>query len=95
LHIDRLQPLLTTLYNTPFVPFTQFNNTLVAGGLVAGIVLWLPVFILLCILIPVYRKTVAPKIRNARLVKALAQIPFIITLRKIAGTASDIKSALE
>ena len=43
LHIAALQPLFTTLYNMPFVPWTKFNNTLVAGGLVGGIALWLPV----------------------------------------------------
>jgi uncharacterized protein (TIGR03546 family) len=94
LHIPRLQPLFTTLYNMPFVPFTQFNNTLVAGGLAAGIVLWLPFYILLCILIPVYRKTLAPLIRNSRLVKAVAKLPLVVAIHKIAGTASDIKSSL-
>jgi uncharacterized protein (TIGR03546 family) len=95
LHIEKLQPLFTTLYNTPFVPFTGYNNTLVAGGLVTGIVLWLPVYILLCILIPVYRKTLAPKIRNSRFVKAIAKLPLVVAIHKMAGTVSDIKSSLE
>jgi len=62
LHIESLQPLYTSLYNMPFVPFTNFNNTLVAGGMVIGIVLWLPVYFLVLRLIPLYRerKTIKP-----------------------------------
>jgi uncharacterized protein (TIGR03546 family) len=36
---DSLRPLWTTLYNAPLAPLTRFNNTLVLGGLVGGIVL--------------------------------------------------------
>ncbi|GHV95047.1 hypothetical protein AGMMS50293_13670 [Spirochaetia bacterium] len=82
LHIEALQPFFTTLYNMPFVPFTKFNNTLVAGGLAGGIVLWLPVFLLFMALIPLYRNTVAPKIRNLKLIKAVAKIPFLAAIEK-------------
>lgn len=84
LHITALQPLFTSMYNMPFVPFTQFNNTLVAGGLVAGIVLWLPVFLLLLPFIGWYRNIVAPKIRNSKLAKAINKIPFVALLQKAA-----------
>jgi uncharacterized protein (TIGR03546 family) len=77
LHIDSLQPLFTTMYNMPFVPFTKFNNTLVIGGLAAGIVLWLPVFFLFITLIPLYRNHVAPKIKNSKFVKKLATSPLL------------------
>ncbi|GHV58303.1 hypothetical protein AGMMS49579_25560 [Spirochaetia bacterium] len=76
LHIEALRPLFTTLYNMPFVPFTRFNNTLVAGGLVGGIVLWLPVFFLVMALVPLYRNIIAPKIRNTKIFKAIAKMPF-------------------
>ena len=82
LHIAALQPLFTTLYNMPFVPFTRFNNTLVAGGLAGGIALWLPVFGLFMALIPLYRNTVAPKIRNSKLVRAMGKIPFLSAIEK-------------
>jgi uncharacterized protein (TIGR03546 family) len=66
----------------PFVPFTSFNNTLVAGGLVGGIVLWLPVFLLFMALIPLYRNTIAAKIRNSKIVKAIAKFPFFSAIDK-------------
>jgi uncharacterized protein (TIGR03546 family) len=77
LHIEALQPLFTTMYNMPFVPFTKFNNTLVMGGLTAGIVLWLPVFFLFMTLIPLYRNHIAPKIRDSKLVKKLTKSPIL------------------
>ncbi|MCL2069464.1 MAG: TIGR03546 family protein [Treponema sp.] len=85
LHIEALQPLLTSLYNMPFVPFTKFNNTLVAGGIVSGIVLWLPVFFLMLLLVPLYRHTLAPKIRESKIVKAIKNVPFVSKLQKLAA----------
>jgi len=75
LHIGALQPLFTTLYNMPFVPFTKFNNTLVAGGLVSGIVLWLPFFYLFMALIPLYRNKLGPKLRENKIVKKILNFP--------------------
>ncbi|MDR0623106.1 MAG: TIGR03546 family protein [Treponema sp.] len=89
LHIDALRPLFTSLYNMPFVPFTRFNNTLVAGGLAGGIILWLPVFFLFMALIPLYRNTIAPKIRNLRIFKIVAKIPFISSISKAVSNMPD------
>ncbi len=75
LHIEALQPLFTTMFNMPFVPFTKFNNTLVMGGLVGGAALWLPVFFLFMALIPLYRNTLAPKIRNSKIFKIIIKSP--------------------
>jgi uncharacterized protein (TIGR03546 family) len=61
LHIDVLQPFFTSLYNMPFVPFTKFYNTLVAGGLVSGIVLWLPAYLLVFGLMSFGRNVLGPK----------------------------------
>ena len=80
LHIEALQPFFTTLYNMPFVPLTKFNNTLVAGGLVCGIVLWLPVFFLVIALVPLYRNKVVPKLRSSKFVGAIKKLPVIAPL---------------
>lgn len=82
LHVQALQPLFTTMYNMPFVPFTKFNNTLVAGGLAGGAILWLPVFFIFMALIPLYRNTVAPKIKESKIVKAIGKIPFLKLIEK-------------
>ncbi|MDR0390239.1 MAG: TIGR03546 family protein [Spirochaetaceae bacterium] len=89
LHIEALQPAFTTLYNMPLSPFTRFYNTLVAGGLVAGLVLWIPVFFLGRLAIFGYRNTLAPKIRENKLVKGIKNIPFIASLGKAVAAARD------
>jgi hypothetical protein len=55
----------------PFVPFTNFNNTLVMGGLAGGIALWLPVFLIFMGFISLYRHTLGPKIRSLKFVQAV------------------------
>jgi uncharacterized protein (TIGR03546 family) len=92
LHIENLQPFFTTLYNMPFVPFTRFNNTLVAGGLVAGIALWLPVFFLIIVLVPLYRNSFLPKVVNSKIVKAVKQLPFV---SKIGETIATLKESYD
>jgi uncharacterized protein (TIGR03546 family) len=69
LHIEALQPFFITLYNMPLVPLTAFNNTLVAGGLCLGLILWIPAFFLFLLFIPLYRNVLIPKIRNSKLFK--------------------------
>jgi uncharacterized protein (TIGR03546 family) len=82
LHLEPLQPLLTTMYNMPFVPFTRFNNTLVAGGLAAGIALWLPLFVLMLPVIALYRNTLAPKIRKSKVFMTIAKFPLFALVDK-------------
>lgn len=40
-----LKGFWTLLYNTPIVPWTRFNNTVVMGGLATGLVLFVPIFL--------------------------------------------------
>jgi len=82
LYIEALRPFFTSMYNMPFVPFTKFNNTVVMGGLASGIILWLPIFVLFMILIPLYRNHLAPKIRESKLVKAIAKFPLFKLVEK-------------
>jgi uncharacterized protein (TIGR03546 family) len=89
LHIEALRPLFTTLYNMPFVPYTRFYNTLVAGGILGGLILWVPVFCLFMALIPLYRNRLAPRIRQARLFKAIARIPFFSAIAKAVSNMTE------
>lgn len=41
-----LQGLWTALYNKPLMPWTSFNETLVLGNLVLGLLLYVPVYLL-------------------------------------------------
>lgn len=43
-NVPLLHPLWVTLYNTPVVPYTSFNNTVYLGSLVLWLVLVYPVY---------------------------------------------------
>jgi uncharacterized protein (TIGR03546 family) len=91
LHIDSLQPAFTTLYNMPFVPFTNFNNTLVAGGLVGGLVLFIPVFFLIFLLIPLYRTRLVPALQRTRFFTAMRKLPIVSALGNAVAAAAGGK----
>jgi len=82
LHIEALQPMFTTMYNMPFVPFTKFNNTLVMGGLAGGALLWLPVFFIFLALIPLYRKYVSVKIKESKILRKILKFPLLRMIDK-------------
>ena len=84
-----LQNIFTLIYNTPFLAYTNFNNTIVMGGFVLGIILWLPVFLLFKVLIKVYRKKLAPKIAESKIIKLLKKVPI---LSKLGGSIQKITS---
>jgi uncharacterized protein (TIGR03546 family) len=90
-----LSDLFTAAYNLPLLPLSRFNNTVVMGGLVAGIALWVPVFLLFRWLVVLYRRGLRDRIAGSRLVKALRRVPLIATIgnavRKIGGAAMSLR----
>lgn len=71
LELESLQPLFTTLYNLPIVPFTKFYNTVVMGAGVTSILLFPIVFVLSKKLIEKYRVTVVAKFKQTKFWKAV------------------------
>ena len=88
LHIESLHPFFTSLYNMPLVPLTGFNNTLVAGALVSGLLLWLPVFALVYLLIPYYRNAVVPVLRENKIMGSIKKLPLVAPLIKMVSQFS-------
>lgn len=66
-----LKPLWTFLYNIPLVPFTRFNNTVVLGSLVIGILLFIPLFLLTKKGIVKYREEWREKVNKLKIVQVL------------------------
>lgn len=66
-----LSPLLTTLYNTPIVPYTRFNNSIVMGSGIVTILLAPVVFVVANILISKYRVHVVARIKSTKVWKAM------------------------
>jgi uncharacterized protein (TIGR03546 family) len=66
-----LEPLWTSLWNTPVVPLTNFNNTVVLGSVVVSLALFLPVLVGARWGVARYRATVAERIRRSRWYRAV------------------------
>lgn len=85
-----LQGIFTALYNIPLIPYTRFNNTVVMGGFITGIVLWLPFFFLLRLLVLLYRKNLRDKIAGSRLAVRFRRLPLVISIARAAQKISGI-----
>jgi uncharacterized protein (TIGR03546 family) len=66
-----LRPWWTDWTNTPILPFTNFNNTVVLGSFVAWLVLAVPIFFAARYGVAKYRATVGERVRQSRFYKAL------------------------
>ena len=77
---DRLTPTWTMLYELPLVPWTRFNDTIVFGSLVIGVLMLLPIYYLS----HAFFTHLAPRIHQRCLQNSF--------YRWLSGSASDAKS---
>jgi len=84
-----LAAAFTALQNAPVVPWTRFNDTVVMGGFVAAVVLWVPVFLAFIALVKVYRAKLRERIANSRIARAIAKVPLFVTLGKAIGAVGS------
>ncbi len=77
LNAAALQEVFIAWYNLPIAPFTGFNNTLVAGGFLVGLVLWIPVYLLARVFVQLYRNTLRARIAALPPVRWFARLPLV------------------
>lgn len=66
-----LRDFWTDWTNTPLLPFTNFNNTIVLGSLVFWVVMAVPIFFAARYGVAKYRATVGERVRQSRFYKAI------------------------
>ena len=66
-----LRPLWTSWYNTPLMPYTNFNNTVVLGSVVGWLVLAVPIYLLARVGVIRYRATIGERVRRSRFYQAV------------------------
>jgi uncharacterized protein (TIGR03546 family) len=71
LEAPSLRGLWTSMYNTPLVPYTNFNNTIVLGSLVSWLALALPIFLGARWAVARYRATIGQRVQQSRFYKAI------------------------
>ena len=68
---ESLRGLWTSLYNTPVVPLTNFNNTVVIGSLVFALLLFVPLFLATRWAVARYRATIGERVRQSKFYRAV------------------------
>ena len=66
-----LTPLWTWMYNTPGIPYTNFNNTVVLGSVVGWLLLFVPIYLLARKGLIRYRETLGARVRQSRFYQAV------------------------
>lgn len=79
-----LRPIFIMLENIPFVALFKLSNTMVLGGIIWGLALYTPVYILTRIITAKYRKYMQPSVGNVKGAGILGKIPLLRHLTKIS-----------
>ena len=87
LTVPSLGDFFTRLFNSPFFYMTKYYNSIVMGGLVVGLAMFLPIYFISKSLVNVYRDKVREKIANNKIVKAITKQPILVGVRKKFGAA--------
>lgn len=66
-----LTPLWTDLTNTPILPYTDFNNTVVLGSFVSWLILTIPIFFAARYGVAKYRATIGERVRQSKIYKTI------------------------
>jgi len=82
-----LEGFFTTVNRIPLLPYSSFNNTLVMGGFIGGLILFIPVLLLMIQVVKLYRAKIAPSLRNSKLIKVIKKIPLV---SKLIGAVENI-----
>jgi len=71
LGIPALTPLWTALANTPVIPLTNFNNSVVLGSLVTALLLFAPIYLGSRWGVRRYRETLGDRVKQSGLYRAI------------------------
>ena len=61
-----LRGLWTSFYNTPIIPLTNFNNTVVLGSVVFAVLFAVPLFLATRVAVVRYRATIGERVRQSK-----------------------------
>ena len=81
---DSLVPLWTNLYQSDFWRFTRFNNTLVMGSLVTGLIAFIPVAVVVRILVVQYRVHALSWVNKLRIVQLMKASKLFAAYKRIS-----------
>lgn len=71
--ISSLHALWTSMYNAPIAPLTRFNNTVVLGSFVVGLLLFLPVYFGMHRFVLAYRTHLHTKVERLKIYQVISK----------------------
>lgn len=71
LETPAFQPMWTSWFNAPVVPYTNFNNSIVLGSVIIWLALSLPIFFVARSGVSRYRATLGERVRRSRFYNAI------------------------
>ncbi len=86
--ISALQGLWTGLYNAPIAPLTRFNNTVVLGSLLGGLVLFLPVYLGMKRFVLAYRTHLHTRIEKWKIYQVISKSTLVRWYDRVKNLAS-------
>ncbi|MCI5830350.1 MAG: TIGR03546 family protein [Treponema sp.] len=82
---EGMRSAYAALLNIPFVAFTKFNNTVVMGAFVCGIIAYVPFYFLGRLFVWLWRKFFAEKVRKLKITAVLKNLPLIQKIVEMIG----------
>ncbi len=81
--ISFLKGLWISLYNAPIAPLTRFNNTVVIGSFLSGLVLFFPVYFGMKKFVVQYRKHIGARVEKLKIYQVLKKSSLVKVYVKI------------
>ncbi len=91
LTIDAIAPFMAFFLNIPLMAYTKINNSVVLGSLVFSIVAYFPMYLAAKAFVSVWRKTLAPKLANNKIVKGFMKLPIVSKIYKAYSKVEAIR----
>lgn len=88
--IPSLQGLWESLYNTPIGPLSRFNNTVVMGSFLGGLILFLPVFFGMKKLVVLYREKFEAPVKKWKVVQAISSSKIVQWYQKVRDIGGEL-----
>ena len=89
LQAPSLRPLWTAMTNTPLVPYTNFNNTVVLGSFVGWLVLAVPIFFAARYGVARYRATIGERVRQIAVLQGDHSLPGLQLVPHVPAELAD------
>jgi uncharacterized protein (TIGR03546 family) len=86
--LPALHGLWTSIYNAPIAPLTRFNNTVVLGSFLCGVVLFLPVYFAMSRFVVAYRTRLHTKVERMKIYQIVSKSTLVKWYDRIKNLGS-------